>query len=278
MKFSLVLATIGRTDEVGRFLTSLAAQTHRDFELIIVDQNMDQRLDHLLASFADRISLLHLHCAPGLSRARNIGLTHITGDVIAFPDDDCWYPPELLSTVAIWLDAHTDHDGVTGQSRDGTGQASQVPWPAHPTAIDNQNVWRQAISYSIFLRRHVVVTVGDFDESLGVGAGTPWGSGEETDYLLRALATGARLDYEPTLFVFHPQSVVHYDAHAWRRGYNYGAGMGRVLRKHHAPSGFVLHLLLRAIGGAVIGIASLRTGMARFHWNVFKGRLCGWLS
>ena len=43
--------------------------------------------------------------------------------------------------------------------------------------------------------------VGGFDEELGLGSGTPWHSGEEIDYLVRALATGAHLEYDPSLVV-----------------------------------------------------------------------------
>ena len=38
--------------------------------------------------------------ARGLSRARNAGLRMIAGDIVSFPDDDCWYPPDLLQRVA----------------------------------------------------------------------------------------------------------------------------------------------------------------------------------
>ena len=44
MKVSLVLATVGRADDVGRLVQSLVGQTSTDFELIVVDQNADERL------------------------------------------------------------------------------------------------------------------------------------------------------------------------------------------------------------------------------------------
>ena len=54
----------------------------------------------------------------------------------------------------------------------------------------------------MFLRREVVRDYS-FDESLGVGAGTPWGAGEETDYLLRLLEDGHRIFYDPAIAIWH---------------------------------------------------------------------------
>jgi len=118
----------------------------------------------------------------------------------------------------------------------------------------------------------VVEEVGGFDESLGVGSGTPWGSGEETDYLLRALAAGFRLFYDPTLCVYHEQPVRNNAA----LGFSYGMGMGRVLRKHHYPSWFVLQQVARAAVGAAAAVAAGHPGDARFRWAVARGRWRGW--
>src|SRR5579864_3540599 len=94
IKFSLILATVGRLDEVARFLQHLGRQTYRDFELIIVDQNSDDVLERLIRQYQGCFPVLHLRSEPGLSRARNVGLQHFSGDVVAFPDDDCWYAPD----------------------------------------------------------------------------------------------------------------------------------------------------------------------------------------
>ena len=52
MRFSLIVATLGRTAELRRLLESLAVQTHQDFEVIVVDQNTDDRVSQILAPFA----------------------------------------------------------------------------------------------------------------------------------------------------------------------------------------------------------------------------------
>src|SRR5688500_3859694 len=100
MKVSLVTGTLGtRSDQIAVLLTSLASGTHRNIELVIVDQGQDyNRLSALLLE-PRWFRILHLSSKPGLSRARNLGLAHITGDIVAFPDDDGWYPETLLSSV-----------------------------------------------------------------------------------------------------------------------------------------------------------------------------------
>lgn len=102
MHFSLILATIGRTEELKRFLASLDKQTLRRFELIMADQNPDDRIKPLLEPYQDHFPIMHLHrpTERGASKARNVGLQHANGDVLTFPDDDCWYLPQLLEKIA----------------------------------------------------------------------------------------------------------------------------------------------------------------------------------
>ena len=92
-RFDLILCTLGRTAEPRRYVESVASQTWRDLRLIAVDQNDDQRLEPTLAEFPD-VPSLHLRSPVGLSKGRNMGLRHVTADIVSFADDDCWYPPD----------------------------------------------------------------------------------------------------------------------------------------------------------------------------------------
>jgi len=122
LKFSLVMGTLGRTQEVGRFLASLQRQIYRDFELFIVDQNPDDRLLPMIDEYRQHFRIERVISPKGLSRARNAGLTHITGDLVAFPDDDCWYPDDLLSYVASRFERDAGLDGLTGRFVDENGR------------------------------------------------------------------------------------------------------------------------------------------------------------
>jgi len=279
LTIDLVLGTLGRTVELKRFLESLQAQTCRSFRLLLVDQNPDQRVPDLLATMQFDFSVLYLWSEPGLSRARNFALQHVEADLVAFPDDDCWYPAHLLEQVVGIFDEHAEWDGITGTANSGDQAAgSQWKWEASAGKITPLNVWRRGISFSLFLRRKVVLKTGMFDERLGVGADTPWGSGEETDYLIRAGEAGFWLQYLPDLTVHHPDRIPEYSRADAEKAYRYGAGMGFVLRKHRYPAWFVAKELLRPALNVPRSLLLGSAPRAYYFSHVFQGRLSGWLS
>src|SRR5690349_2818537 len=120
MHFSLILATVGRNSELGRLFETLCAQTHQDFDTVIVDQNEDNRIHQLVARYQGRLRLRHVRVGKcGHAGANNVGLQYATGDVIAFPDDDCWYPADLLERVDRMFWQHPEYGGISGRETTG---------------------------------------------------------------------------------------------------------------------------------------------------------------
>ena len=114
-RVSLIVATRWRTKEVRRLLDSLVDQTYQVFDVIVVDQNDDNRLQSLLAEYDSRLTIKHVRSrAFGKAAANNVGLRICDGDIVPFPDDDCWYAPDLLRRVADMFEAHPEWDGVSG--------------------------------------------------------------------------------------------------------------------------------------------------------------------
>jgi glycosyltransferase involved in cell wall biosynthesis len=259
-------------------LQHLDQQTYRNFELIILDQNAEGILEPFIRCYEEKFPLLHLRSERGLSRARNVGLQHFSGDVVAFPDDDCWYAPDTLESVARALCEHSPCDGLTGRAVDHGRPADYMSFSRRSGWLDRKNVWRRGISYSIFLRAGVIRAVGPFDESLGAGSHYGALSGEETDYLIRAIELGFRIYYSADLCIFHPFPAVTYDRQVAKKGYGYSVGFGHVLRKHNYPISFVLYYWLRALGGAVISLLTFNFGKSRYHFAVLAGRVLGWLG
>ena len=268
----LVVATVDRTAPLEALLDALAAQTHRGFRVLVVDQNDDERVQRALACHPS-LDALHLRSARGLSRARNVALGHVAAPLVAFPDDDCMYPPDLLERVARRFAGDDDVDGLSGRAEAAGGEAAGR-WPSAPARITTDTVWHTANSHPIFLRRALVERVGGFDERLGLGAGTPWSSGEEIDYLVRAIQLGARVEYDPAIVITHPVKSVS-EAELVALGRRDGAGVGYVLAANAYPASAVGRMLLRPALGALATLALLDTTRARFHAATLGGRLQG---
>ena len=272
---SLIVGTVNRVAELERLLTSLDSQSYKEFEVIVVDQNYDDRLVPLLAKHG-RLSIKHLRCKRGLSRARNVGLRSAKGEIVAIPDDDCWYPDNLLASVTAWFASHPEFGVLNGVKRSAENKPVGPKWPATARDGTRANVWKCAISSAIFMRRSVCDAVGDFNEHIGVGAASKYQSGEETDYVLRALEYGFRMWYEPSLTVHHPP--LDSPERLRRTTYPFALGAGCVLRLHRYPLHLVAGHLMRSLGGAAVSF--LRGDISRTHLYLLRGagQLVGYIS
>jgi glycosyltransferase involved in cell wall biosynthesis len=273
--WDLVVCTIGRTEELDRLFDSLERQTHDAFRVLLVDQNGDDRVGSVV-SMHPGLDIVRLGSPPGLSRARNAALPHLSSDLVAFPDDDCAYPRELLEQVARRFAEEPEFDGLTGRDVDRTGRGSRL-WPAERGSVTVENVWYHGLSAAVALRRGLVERVGPFDERLGLGAKTQWSSGEEVDYLIRALRLGAQVEYEPDFAVEHelgPRGA----ADLRSLGRRDGGSVGYLLRKHGYPVRSVARMLLRPVGGTALSLLRLDASRARFHVATLRGRLAGYAA
>ena len=277
MKFSLILATLGRTTELERFLYHLKNQNYSRYELIIVDQNRKDVLRPIIEPYHSSIQIKYFKAAPGLSRARNVGLEHVSGEIVTFPDDDCWYTPIFLEQMAKRFDSQPSTDGFTGQTVD-EDYKSIIRFAKKPGYLTKINAWQRVNSSSMFFRKYVISGVGTFDEDLGPGSGTLWGCADDVDYIIRCVDMGYRVYYDPNIIAFlldhrrYGYSSLHGSAH------KYGAGIGRVWKKHKFPYWYVSYHLFRPLAGALASIISANLQKSKYHWLSFLGRWQGWRS
>jgi GT2 family glycosyltransferase len=273
--FDLVVATVDRVEELERLLASLQGQTHGAFRVLLIDQNDDDRLAAVLERHGS-LDLTRLRSERGLSRARNLALTHLRSDLVAFPDDDCVFPSDLLQRVARRFEREPTLEGLTGRAADERGSSSPS-WALDAAPLTRENLWNRAISFTIFLRASVVERVGAFDERLGLGSDGPWSSGEETEYLVRALDAGARIEYDPSLVVFHREKALSPSA-LQTLAASEGASIGYILRKHRYPLRSVGRMFIRPLGGALLALARRDGAGMRFHLSTLRGRVLGYRS
>jgi glycosyltransferase involved in cell wall biosynthesis len=114
LRVSVVLPTRNRCDLVTRAIASVQAQTHHDWELLVVDDASDDATAERLAAIEDpRVRVLRGD-GSGAGAARNAGLAAATGDVVAYLDDDNVMLPDWLASVAWAFDAHPEVDVLYG--------------------------------------------------------------------------------------------------------------------------------------------------------------------
>lgn len=273
---SLVTCTLGRKDKLLRLLNALQQQDSSQFELILVDQNAPGFLDAELEPFKSRFAIEHLHTAKGLSLGRNIGLQHARGSLVAFPDDDCWYRPHTVHQVIDLFHAHPDLDFITGRTFDAKNMPSLSPTLEIGARIGRDNYLVCGNSNSIFARMTAVRGIGGFDERLGVGAATPFQSGEESDLVLSAMAAHMQLAYFPELIVHHDQVDTSNDTAYVDRAAKYGAGYGAILRKHHFGASYLCFRVARSMVRSLLHLVQLQWTEAHYKRSWALGILSGY--
>jgi glycosyltransferase involved in cell wall biosynthesis len=267
---TLIVCTCGRVEPLSRLARSLAAQTSQAFEIVLVDQNPPEYLEGVLKEFPAAVPLTHIFSAPGLSRARNAGLERARGDIVAFPDDDCWYPPALIGDVLKLFRDRDDCAILTCATRDEAGRESNGVFLRKTQDVTRTNVWWAGNSNGIFVRRDVFDRTGGFNEELGAGSGTPYGSGEETDFLLRAIAADEKVRFVAGLHTHHPQVRTVLDAETRARIRSYARGYGRILMLNgYSP----FYVFIRSLGNAASVLLALVRLDGRFAW--YK---CLWIA
>jgi glycosyltransferase involved in cell wall biosynthesis len=224
-RFSLIAPTFGRTAELSELLASIVNQNRSDIEIIIVDQNEDARILPLLEALPVDLAVLHLRLKEkNVSAARNAGMDAASGEIIAFPDDDCCYPPDLLNQVDQWFRENQHYSVMAVGALDHDGVASGNRWLQKACDIGPLNVLRTTFCSSLFISDLVRSREVRFDPRLN--------RGEETDFVLRLLNTGLRGRFDRRLHIQHPRRDMLSGTVSRERAISYGAGMGRLVRQH----------------------------------------------
>jgi glycosyltransferase involved in cell wall biosynthesis len=275
MKFSLILSTKNRTQEIIKVFDGFRSQTLQSFEIIVSDQNVDNRVVDLLAEIQWPGKLTHVRSSGGASSARNTGLALAQGEIIGFPDDDCMYFPTLLEQVAEFFDSHHKYGYLSGRSVADDGGDAASTHSEEAGQIQRFKIYSQGIEFTLFVRRSSLGGVR-FDENMGVGSDSPWQSDEGPDFMLSLEKQGVHGYYDPKFAVWHPRMALTYDDAMITRCYRYSCGSGYFLRKHHYPFWFLVRLNAKTFCGVLLGLLTLKPNKARYYWARFRGRWRGW--
>jgi glycosyltransferase involved in cell wall biosynthesis len=137
---SVVVPTFNRAGLVCEALDSVAAQTWRPIELIVVDDGSTDDTQQAIIRWqqrnqADDLSLTYLRQSnQGQNAARNAGIAAARGEYVAFLDSDDLYLPSKLEKQIELLSLHPDWGAVycgivDVDLRDGTRRVQRHPFP-----------------------------------------------------------------------------------------------------------------------------------------------------
>jgi glycosyltransferase involved in cell wall biosynthesis len=231
-----VVCSRDRPDQLDDCLTSLAVQAVD--EVLVVDSASASGATGEVARAAG------VRCVrtetPGLAHARNVAMRASAADAVAFTDDDCRPDPGWALAIRPHLAAPAippaHHSGETaalgfilGQVM-ATGEGEPMSVVGEATARsygkddDPSHIGHGA---NLTVTRSCWEALGGFDDMLGVGSDLR--SGEDTDFLWRALRGGWAGCYDPQVVVSHRQWRDR--RAALRTSYGYGVGAGAVRTK-----------------------------------------------
>jgi GT2 family glycosyltransferase len=221
---SIVIPTCGRPDDLRGCLWSLR---RIDFtsrvEIVVVDNRPGTASTRDVVREFPEARLIE-EPRPGLSYARNAGITAATGDIVVAIDDDVTVPTDWLARLAapfsdpgvmcvtgnvlpIALDTEAqcrfEAYGGLGQGFERL-EAGRDWFDSYRTAVPT---WRLGATANAAFRRSIFADprIGLLDEALG--AGMPTGCSEDTYLFYKILKAGGTIVYEPTAWVWHRHRV-----------------------------------------------------------------------
>ncbi|MEA2042315.1 MAG: glycosyltransferase [Bacteroidota bacterium] len=103
-KFSIIVPVFNRPDEMKELLESLAIQTEKNFELIIVEDGSEEKSDELALQYGQKIDINYFYKEnekPAI--ARNYGAKNANGDYLLFFDSDCILPKDYFAKINLAL-------------------------------------------------------------------------------------------------------------------------------------------------------------------------------
>jgi glycosyltransferase involved in cell wall biosynthesis len=162
-KVSVIIPTYQRREFVKRAVASVLAQTHRDFELIVIDDGSTDGTGQALAGLAGR---LRYHWQPnqGVAAARNTGIRLARGSIVAFLDSDSSWLPEHLALLVDALDEHPEATLAFTRRWPRRRGSTRLLDPLPQFLVGN----RIGRCSGVALRRETALAVGGFDERLRI--------------------------------------------------------------------------------------------------------------
>ena len=255
-KISVVVCAYNEAATIDECLTSLENLSYPDYEIILVnDGSRDATGD--IARRHSSVTVLDIPNG-GLSAARNVGLEHAAGEIVAYTDGDVRVDPDWLThLVRPFLTSD-----VVGAGGPNLVPADDPPMaqciaraPGSPTQVMlDDRIAEHVPGCNMAFRRAALLAVGGFNPIY-------LRAGDDVDICWRLQARGWKIGFAPSALVWHRHraSLRAY----WRQQVGYGEGESW-LKPHHPDQFQGLHIGWR---GRIYGPLPFHRSLTRARVN-----------
>jgi glycosyltransferase involved in cell wall biosynthesis len=164
---SIVMPVLDRAGVVAEAIESVMAQSHRDWELLLVDDGSNDDLAGAVARYLSdpRIRLLR-QARLGAAAARNAALRGARGTFIAYLDSDNIWAPDFLARAIAALRAEPEIDLVYGVLSTSAHRLNEAAFLFRPFDRDSLEQGNYIDINVVVHRAGLARRLGGFDESL----------------------------------------------------------------------------------------------------------------
>ncbi len=201
---SVIIPTYNRVEFVQKAVESVLNQTHKDFELIIVDDGSEDNTKEIISSFHDERIKYYYQFNRGPGPARNEGIKKSSGKYLAFLDSDDVWVSEKLETQLNEMKKHAEYFLSHTEELWYKGVRQIKPLKMHRKRHGDIFEWSLklcSVSMStVMIKGELIDRIGYFDKNLEVC--------EDYDYWLRVTSQ------YPVLLINEPFTIKqggHYD-------------------------------------------------------------------
>ena len=201
---SVVILNYKRRDALVKSLDSARQQLYHNCEIIVVDNDSQDRISDFLASYAPEVRLIELNENRGACGGRNAGIRAARGDIVITLDNDIFFegPHEISKTVETFARRHDIHVLAFQVCDEQTGALRIREW-CHPRSSATYGETEFETNYFIegacAMRRQVYEIAGIYYEPLFIGC-------EGWDLALRIIDGGFRILHAPRIRLRHLMS------------------------------------------------------------------------
>jgi hypothetical protein len=171
---SIILPTYNGSKYLRQSIQSCLDQSHRNVELIVVDDGSRENIGAIVAEFNDRrLNYIRHDTNQGLPATLNTGFRHATGELLTWTSDDNYYAPDAIERMAGFLSRHPTIPFVYTSmhiiDETESGALSRFRTALPPATLERQNavgacfLYTREVSREIGEYRTAAVLVEDYD-------------------------------------------------------------------------------------------------------------------